>query len=265
MTCGFCGNHLRETDHRCGRCGCKPGDILVPSVQGSLATYAVPAADVSDHAEPRLPRPVQGRLFSDGNVIQFPASAAPKSGKGGGKRSARAVPEGQGLLDLVPAEPTAPVLNTTVEAKICCDARVAALSHRAVAAACDWSMVLIGYGFFLTLYRLVGGEFTLTRAAVGAYLGGLALLSVAYGLIWTIAETETAGMRWTGLRLLTFDGFPPDSKQRRIRFMGACLSVGTAVGLLWPMGDEEGLTWADHISGTFPTPAAAGDEVLHLR
>jgi uncharacterized RDD family membrane protein YckC len=267
MTCGFCGNHLKETEHRCGLCGRKPGDILVPAVQGSLATYAVPAADatgVPGQAEPRLPRPVQGRLFSDGNVIRFPAGGPQKSGKGGGKRNSRPAPESQGFLDLVPAEPTAPVLNTRVEAKICCDARVAARSHRIVASAFDWSMVLIGYGFFLTLYRLVGGEFALTRAAIGGYIGGLALLGVAYGIIWTIAGTETAGMRLTGLCLLTFDGFRPEPKQRRIRFLGACLSVGTGVGMLWPLGDEEGLTWADHISGTFPTPAAAGAEVLQL-
>jgi uncharacterized RDD family membrane protein YckC len=244
----------------------------MPTVQGALATYAFPDAQpagVPEGLAPRLPRPVQGRLFSDGNVIPFPAGPAREksgTGKAGKSRSSRAsVPDAQGVLDLMPAEPKAPVLDTTVEAKICCDFRVTPRLHRAVAAAVDWSMVLIGYGCFLALYRLLGGEFALTRFAITGLLGGLALLSFAYGVIWTIAGTETAGMRWTGLRLLTFDGFPPDSKQRRYRFLGACLTVATGVGMLWTFGDEEGLTWADHISGTFPTPIAAGDEVLQVR
>ncbi len=171
----------------------------------------------------------------------------------------------QGVLDLMPAEPKPPTLDTTVEAKICCDFPIAARLHRAVAAGLDWSMVLIGYGLFLALYRLLGGEFALTRSAIIGFIGGLAVLAFAYGAIWTIAQTETAGMRWTGLRLLTFDGFPPEPRQRRYRFLGGCLSVATAVGMLWSFGDEETLTWADHISGTFPTPIGAGNEVLLRR
>jgi len=134
-----------------------------------------------------------------------------------------------------------------------------------VAASFDWSMVLIGYGFFLALYKVLGGEFMLTRPALMGFGLGLPLLGFAYGAIWTIAGTETAGMRLTGLRLLTFDGFPPEPKQRRYRFLGACLTVGTAVGMLWSFGDEEGLSWADHISCTFPTPLAAGNEILQQR
>jgi hypothetical protein len=37
--------------------------------------------------------------------------------------------------------------------------------------------------------------------------------------------------------------------------LGSCLSVCTAVGLLWLLVDEESLAWQDHISGTFPTLA----------
>jgi uncharacterized RDD family membrane protein YckC len=275
MTCGYCGTHLNDSEHRCGLCGRRPGDTLTPTVEGALAAYAVPdatATAVEEPPAPRLPRPVQGRLFSDGNVIPFPAGSARGKSSGGGKgpgkpRGAQAAAAGdQGLLDFLPAvEATAPVLDTTVEAKICCDAPVAARLHRAIAAGLDWSMVLIGYGCFLLLYKLLGGGFILTRAAVGGFAGGLALLAFAYGVIWTIAGTETAGMRWTGLRLLTFDGFPPESRQRRYRFLGGCLTMATGVGLLWSFGDEESLTWADHISGTFPTAVDAGSEVLQRR
>ncbi len=274
MTCGYCGTHLKETEHRCSLCGRRPGDTLTPVVKGALAAYAVPAADpieVQQQPPPRLPRPVQGRLFADDKVIPFPTGAVrgkPVQTKTAGKpRASRApAPENQGVLDfLPPAELKPPTLDTTVEAKICCDFQVAPRVHRAIAAGLDWSMVLIGYGLFLALYRLLGGDFVLTRSTIAGFAGGLALLAFGYGVIWTIAQTETAGMRWTGLRLLTFDGFPPEPKLRRYRFLGACLSVATGVGLLWTFGDEEGLTWADHISGTFPTPIAAGNEVLLQR
>jgi hypothetical protein len=33
-------------------------------------------------------------------------------------------------------------------------------------------------------------------------------------------------------------------------------------GLLWIYADEEGLTWQDHISRTFPTPRRWGSRVM---
>jgi len=62
-------------------------------------------------------------------------------------------------------------------------------------------------------------------------------------------------MRWTRLRLTTFDGFTPEPRHRLLRMLGSCLSVCSVVGLLWSLVDEEGLAWQDHISGTFPTPS----------
>ena len=37
-----------------------------------------------------------------------------------------------------------------------------------------------------------------------------------YGLIWAIAGRETAGMHWTDLQLITFDGFPVDARSRAV-------------------------------------------------
>jgi uncharacterized RDD family membrane protein YckC len=72
-------------------------------------------------------------------------------------------------------------------------------------------------------------------------------------------------MRWTHLQVMTFDGFPPDGGQRLLRFAGACLSLCTVVGLLWCLADEEGLTWTDHISRTFPTPREWNSQVFRRR
>lgn len=173
------------------------------------------------------------------------------------------VPEGQGSLDfLAPAPPKPRTLSTTVEAVIFCDAPVAVRLHRAVAAALDWSMVLIAYGIFLLAFHFMGGTFSLDKTNLMIFGGVLPLFGLLYGVIFAIAGAETMGMHWTQLKLLTFEGFPPDHRQRLIRFLGSTLSVCTLVGLAWSLVDEEGLGWQDHISRTFPTPRMAENSPL---
>ncbi len=172
--------------------------------------------------------------------------------------------EKQASLDFVAVPSTAPrTLGTTVEAVISCESPVATTLHRAVAAALDWSMVLIGYGLFLLAFRLAGGTFVFTRTNLLVFAGTLPLVALTYGLLWTVAGIDTPGMRWTQLRLITFDGFPLAPKHRIIRFAGSCLSLCTVIGLLWSLADEESLNWQDHISRTFPTPLASETRVFH--
>jgi uncharacterized RDD family membrane protein YckC len=139
---------------------------------------------------------------------------------------------------------------------------VATTLHRAVAAALDWAMALIGYFLFLTLFFAMGGEFTWNRINLMVFAGALLLVGFSYGLTWALLGADSAGMRWAGLRLTTFDGFPLERKQRVLRFAGTCLSLCTVVGQLWCLADEESLTWQDHISGTFPTPRRVQAQVF---
>jgi uncharacterized RDD family membrane protein YckC len=148
---------------------------------------------------------------------------------------------------------------------IVCDAPVATPLHRGVAAALDWSMVLIGYGLFLLAFSLAGGQFVLSKPNLMIFGAVLALIAFTYGLFWSIAGAETAGMRWTRLRLTTFEGFPPEPRHRVMRFAGSCLSFCTIVGLLWSLADEESLNWQDHISRTFPTPLDSDSKVFHRK
>jgi uncharacterized RDD family membrane protein YckC len=222
-------------------------------------------------------RPVQARLFQDeggSNVIAFPGrgetrrrrgpDGAPGTASKPKVRRARPAAEEQANLDFRPAPKSQPrTLATTVDAVIHCDDPVAARLHRAIAAAFDWSLVAIGYALFLLMFRLAGGTFAPNRASLMAMAGALLLIACAYGMVCVMAGSETVGMRWAGLRLVTFSGFSPDSKQRLMRFVGSCLSVCTVVGLVWSLWDEERLTWQDHISGTFPTAPAAGARVFH--
>jgi uncharacterized RDD family membrane protein YckC len=228
-----------------------------------------------------LSRAVQGTLFAArpaSNVIPFeayagarpeprarPQSETPrKSSSRPARRPAIPELELQGSLDFVPVAASAPrTLGTTVEAVILCESPVATTLHRAVAAALDWAMVLIGYGLFLLGFLLAGGAFTFTKTTAVVFAATLPLVAFTYGLMWTIVGTETPGMRWAQLRLTTFDGFKPALKHRILRFAGSCLSLCTLIGLLWSLADEESLNWQDHISGTFPTPIASETQVFH--
>jgi uncharacterized RDD family membrane protein YckC len=186
------------------------------------------------------------------------------------RRAPRAV-EGQGSFDLQPLEflasaaPKPRTLSTTVEAVIYCESPVASKLHRFVAAAIDWSMVLIAYGLFLLVFRACGGQIALNKVTALMFSGVLVLFGFAYGLMWALAATETAGMRFAQLQLLTFEGFPPNTGQRLMRLMGSCLGVATVLGVAWSAVDEESLAWQDHISRTFPTPKEYDRQILRRR
>jgi uncharacterized RDD family membrane protein YckC len=287
MTCSYCGTRNGDGEHRCRRCGRKPGDTLttfqVHRTDGALAAKYEPAPrlQVSEPppARPNFSRAVQGSLFHDrpaSNVIPIASYAPPRprakaeTGAGSTTRPAtrrhKPVPEGQGSLDFLPSEPAKPrTLSTTVEAVIYCEAPVATTLHRAVASALDWSMVVIGYGVFLLAFRFLGGEIVLTKANEMVFGGMLLLIGFAYGLCFTMAGAETPGMHWTHLRLTTFDGFPLEPRQRLLRFAAACLSRCTLLGLFWSLADEENLAWQDHISRTFPTPREVDSQVFRRR
>ena len=287
MTCSYCGTRNGDGEHRCTRCGRKPEDTLLgnfamPVANGALATELQPVSRmrVVERAQPEQPGPggapapnfsqaVQASLFQTSlhtsNVIAMPPRveikprvraepAKPPSQRSAAKR-AKPVPEGQGTLDFLPSAPAKPrQLGTTVEAVIYCEAPVATTLHRAVASALDWSMVTLGYGLFLLGFHLLGGQYDLSKSNVTALGAMLLMIGFTYGLPFAWTGAETPGMRWAQLRLTTFDGFPPDRRQRLARFGASCLSRCTLVGLLWSLADEESLAWHDHISRTFPTP-----------
>jgi uncharacterized RDD family membrane protein YckC len=280
MTCSYCGTRNGDGEHRCTRCGRKPEDTLIgaystPVVTGALATQLQPVTRMrvverqqpeETRQAPDLSQAVQASLFQTSNVIAMPGRTEAKprvraegparpSPQKPASRRAKPVPEGQGTLDFLPPAPAKPrQLGTTVEAVIYCEAPVATTLHRAVASALDWSMVVLGYALFLLGFYLLGGQFDLTKSNVTIFGTMFLMTGFVYGLLFTWAGAETPGMHWTQLRLTTFDGFPPDHRQRVVRFCASCLSRCTQLGLLWSLADEESLAWHDHISRTFPTP-----------
>jgi len=294
MTCGYCGFRNQDGEHRCRKCGRRPedaalGPFTVHRTDGALATASHPeesqsAVAVEDERASETARAVQGKLFASrpaSKIIPFESYAGARTEprppvqmeparkttpKPAVRRPASRIPEAQTSLDFLPAAPATPrTLGTTVEAVIACEAPVATPLHRAVAAALDWSIVLIGYGLFLLTFLLAGGSFVMNKTTVLVFAGTLPLLAFTYGLLWSLAATETPGMRWAQLQLTTFDGSTPELRQRVLRFAGSCLSLCTVIGLLWSLADEESLTWQDHISRTFPTPLGSETQVFNRR
>jgi len=277
MTCSYCGTRNADGEHRCRRCGRRPEDVLTA---GALATKPQPVFKPEEtpyrppapRAVPNLTRAVQGTLFPSGsNVVPIrPEVPAPRTRTAAGTnppaRHASRASDAQGSLEFLPAvQPKPRTLGTTVEAVIYCEAPVAMPLHRAVAAALDCAMVLIGYGLFLLAFRLAGGEFVLDKLGLMIFGGALAAVALTYGLFWAIGGGETAGMACAGLRLTTFDGFPPERRQRLVRFASSCLSLLTVAGVLWALADEESLAWQDHMSRTFPTPRDSESHILQRR
>jgi uncharacterized RDD family membrane protein YckC len=284
MTCGYCGSRRYSGESRCRTCGCRTDDALAgefsePYTQGALATQ--PRHDVQrSNVPPRgnvqpivarrgataaapAPVPRQGPLFADDQQSRKVVPIAPNHQRPPRQPAAPRVrrppaEQTQGNLNLnfVPQPPARKTLGTTVEARIYCEYPVATASHRAIAGLVDWTLVLAGYGLFLLVFHQMGGTFAVRNGYnIGMFAGMLALIGLAYGLLWTVVGCrETPGTRCAQLRITTFDGDRPNSRQRLLRLAGSCVSMCTIVGLLWSLADEESLTWQDHMSDTFPTP-----------
>jgi uncharacterized RDD family membrane protein YckC len=138
---------------------------------------------------------------------------------------------------------------------IYCDAPVALPAHRIIAAVVDFSMVMVALGLFLGVFFLSGGDMVLNRQTIPFLAGVAAVIALFYRFLWCIANGDTPGMRFAGLRLVDFDGRAPDRDRRGMRQVASILSfISAGLGLVWALVDEENLTWHDHISKTFPTP-----------
>jgi uncharacterized RDD family membrane protein YckC len=288
MNCQYCASWNAEDEHRCTRCG-RRLKATGTSAAGYPASRSAPAfalaeppAVVVKVEEPaaffrastaqKLPfqecagsKVIPFESFAAHRIepVAFAAAPAPAptpSAAAPKPKASRPLPtpeknDAQPGLDFLLPSPQGPrTLKTRVEAVIYCDADVATPKHRVIAAAIDGGMIFIAFGLFLFAFHLMGGMFRFNRQTIPFFIGAFGTLAMFYGLLWIWADRQTVGMRWTGLRLIDFDGFPADRRARSLRAIGACLSLcAGGLGLLWALADEEKLAWHDHMSKTFPT------------
>jgi uncharacterized RDD family membrane protein YckC len=145
-----------------------------------------------------------------------------------------------------PPPPSVPVVQ--------CRASVAPIGRRAAAVGVDACIVFGGLLLFLGIHRLLAGELVLDRVGALAYTAVYLLLFAFYKLLAALKSDRSPGLRLLGLRILHFDGRPPNRRQRVLRVLASFGSVLPAgIGLFWALMDEERLTFHDHISETFIT------------
>lgn len=166
----------------------------------------------------------------------------------------------QQMLEFPVAAHTGRVMRSSAESRRVCHEPVAPRIQRAVAAAIDFTLVLLAAGM-AGLVLQYGPLKGLSLWGAAAWLCGLTGgLTLVYKLIWVLTESDSPGVRWAGLRTVNFDGRPVTQQERLKRFGAGTLTIApVGFGLLWAMWDEESLTIYDHMSSTFLTPET-GDE-----
>ena len=276
MHCPYCRSVNENADERCSRCGRRlhsahprsAPELLVRSAAVPAVSHAAEAAP-NTAAAARAPEPsnYQPSLFRDGaapKVVPIPTLTPlrPVERQPGARRSParppahrpRRISEAQQAFELQEYKGE---LQARPEEKIYCEAPVASPQHRALAAAVDGGLVLAGGGvILLPTLLLYGSEVVFNRTALLVLVSVAASVYVLYRALWAAANRDTPGMRFAGLRLVDFDGRRPRGERRVIRQLAGLLSIlAVGLGLVWALVDEESLTWHDHISKTFPTPA----------
>ncbi len=254
MVCAYCGAWNAEDEHRCLRCGRRLGPPPAAPLRSSLA----PAREVSRIVEiperdvqPAHP-PQQPDLF---RVIPFESIAPPRPAPDQGRRrpparrnAGRIADPNQGSLSF--AAPAAPVSQPVA----LCQGPVASFGSRVRAGAVDSSMVAAGAILFLLLTRFWESPLPLDRAMLWAPATVLASILCFYKLAFCLLSDRSPGMRAVGLRLMHVSGRPARRRERLVRELASLLSLLTGgIGYLWALADDEGLTFHDHISETFPT------------
>ncbi len=132
---------------------------------------------------------------------------------------------------------------------------VASLAERRRAAILDGALLLFSYGGMLALFWTLGGQIGFNKLDGVVTAATLVLFYAQYFALFTVFGGSTPGMMIRGLRVVSFDGSVPTSRQMVWRSFGYMVSAGTCfLGFLWALWDEDHLCWQDRISQTYLTP-----------
>jgi uncharacterized RDD family membrane protein YckC len=150
------------------------------------------------------------------------------------------------------------------------------LGPRRKAAMLDIALLLFSYGGMLALFWALGGRIGFDKLDVVVTVATLGLFYAQYFALFTIFGGCTPGMMLCRLRVMSFDGGMPTSRQMVWRSFGYLISAATCfLGFLWALWDEDRLCWHDRISRTYLTrieelpghafPAIAAQESARTR
>jgi uncharacterized RDD family membrane protein YckC len=132
---------------------------------------------------------------------------------------------------------------------------VASLKMRRAAGMLDAGLLLFSYGGMLALFIVLGGHIGFNKLDLAVAGATFALFYAQYFALFTVFGGSTPGMMIRGLRVVSFDGGIPSSRQMGWRSFGYLISAGTCLlGFVWALWDDDQLCWQDRISHTYLTP-----------
>ena len=287
MTCQHCQTWVSDDEHRCQRCGRRVRSTprrISPDrfpIAGAATAVAYGYAAEPDEVAGGQLEPGQQSLFhttADPRVIPFDSLTSPAeraSIRARAAETARPAPlkaakvgvhharsrtkrsADQRRLDFLGEE----AILALPKSDIICDAPVAPTGLRTEAGAVDGLIMCLGCVVGLGIFSYAGGTVSFDKHSLPFLILVLAAVAFFYKALWVFAGRDSFGMQRAGLRLVDFDGNPPSQHKRYLRLCGSIVSLMAAgIGLFWAFVDEDGLTWHDHISSTFPTVASENTE-----
>ena len=127
------------------------------------------------------------------------------------------------------------------------------LVSRIAAGLTDLAIVAAIYAIFVVTTSLEMPEnFTPDRRVFGIYGVCYFALVTIYFFLFMLSASQTPGMKYLGLIVVTSEDVPLDPKRACWRGAGYLIStLPLLLGFLWMLIDPEHLTWADKVSGTY--------------
>src|SRR5579863_9262995 len=102
---------------------------------------------------------------------------------------------------------------------------------------------------------VLGGRIGFDKLDLTVAGATFALFYAQYFALFTVFGGSTPGMMLRGLRVVSFHGGIPTSRQMAWRSFGYLISAGTCfLGFFWALWDDDQLCWQDRISQTYVTP-----------
>jgi uncharacterized RDD family membrane protein YckC len=128
------------------------------------------------------------------------------------------------------------------------------LPERRLAALVDTGLLFFTYGGMLALFTVLGGHVGLNKLDLTVAGATLGLFYAQYFALFTVFGGSTPGMMVQGLRVVSFKGETPTSRQLAWRSLGYLISAGACfLGFIWALWDDDQLCWQDRISQTYLT------------
>jgi uncharacterized RDD family membrane protein YckC len=207
----------------------------IEDVEPELIEHAAEAAQEMVEAPP--PEPVRKTAARASRTERFEISIPKRETEPPASRTAKAEPEAS---------------SRTAEPAQAFPFAVASLRERRRAAFVDVGLLIFSYGGMLALFTVLGGRIGFNKTDMTVAGATFALFYAQYFALFTIFGGSTPGMMLRGLRVISFDGTTPTSRQMSWRSAGYVIAAGTCLlGFLWALWDDDHLCWQDRISQTY--------------